>query len=151
MPFLVVFEQWETLENARRRCSSAVLRLSSLAPKNSSVLRRTIGDRAPNCLHSQRYSSSTRECIYPEETIHNKNEFLNLVPGTILYQVWGWVDFLNVFHQGCIYLKGSYNVAKKSIILCIWCNEICLCGLRFKKHIIFHIMYIIVSPLWPNF
>lgn len=65
---MVVFEQWETLENARRRCSSTVFRLSSLAPKNSSVLSRTIGDRAPNCLHSQRYSSSTRECIYPVET-----------------------------------------------------------------------------------
>ncbi len=25
----------------------------------------------------------------------------------------------------------------------------CLCGLRFKKHIIFHILYIIVAPLLP--
>ncbi len=32
-------------------------------------------------------------------------------------------------------LKGSYNVAKKNIILCIWCNAMCLHGLRFKKHI----------------
>ncbi len=30
-------------------------------------------------------------------------------------------------------LKGSYDVAKKNIILCIWCNAMCLCGLRFKK------------------
>uniref|UniRef100_A0A672TCS1 Solute carrier family 12 member 5-like n=1 Tax=Sinocyclocheilus grahami TaxID=75366 RepID=A0A672TCS1_SINGR len=37
-------------------------------------------------------------------------------------------------------LKGSYDVAKKNIILCIRCNEMCLCGLRFKKHIIFHII-----------
>uniref|UniRef100_A0A673GDK9 Tyrosine-protein kinase n=1 Tax=Sinocyclocheilus rhinocerous TaxID=307959 RepID=A0A673GDK9_9TELE len=49
------------------------------------------------------------------------------------------------------FLKGSYDVAKKNIILCIWCNEMCLCGLRFKKHIIFHILYIIVSPLCPAF
>uniref|UniRef100_A0A673JRS1 Hemoglobin subunit alpha-like n=1 Tax=Sinocyclocheilus rhinocerous TaxID=307959 RepID=A0A673JRS1_9TELE len=28
------------------------------------------------------------------------------------------------------YLKESYDAAKKNIILCIWCNEMCLCGLR---------------------
>uniref|UniRef100_A0A671SUF9 Peptidyl-prolyl cis-trans isomerase n=1 Tax=Sinocyclocheilus anshuiensis TaxID=1608454 RepID=A0A671SUF9_9TELE len=28
------------------------------------------------------------------------------------------------------HLKGSYDAAKKNIILCIWCNEMCLCGLR---------------------
>uniref|UniRef100_A0A672LK03 NCK-associated protein 5-like n=1 Tax=Sinocyclocheilus grahami TaxID=75366 RepID=A0A672LK03_SINGR len=27
-------------------------------------------------------------------------------------------------------LKGSYDAAKKNIILCIWCNEMCLCGLN---------------------
>ncbi len=27
----------------------------------------------------------------------------------------------------------------------------CLCGLRFKKHIIFHILYIIVAPLCAAF
>ncbi len=48
-------------------------------------------------------------------------------------------------------LKGSYDAAKKNIILCIWCNAICLCGLKFKKHIIFHILYIIVAPLSPAF
>ncbi len=30
-------------------------------------------------------------------------------------------------------LKGSYDVAKKNIIWCIWCNAMCLCGLRLKK------------------
>ncbi len=30
-------------------------------------------------------------------------------------------------------LKGSYDVAKKNIILCIWCNAMCLCGLRLKN------------------
>ncbi len=44
-------------------------------------------------------------------------------------------------------LKGSYVVAKKNIILCIWCNAMCLYGLKLKKHIIFHILYIIVAPL----
>ncbi len=48
-------------------------------------------------------------------------------------------------------LKGSYDVAKKNIILCIWCNVMCLCGLRLKKHIIFHILYIIVAPLCSAF
>ncbi len=38
-------------------------------------------------------------------------------------------------------LKGSCDVAKKNIILYIWCNAMCLCGLRLKKHIIFHILY----------
>ncbi len=50
-----------------------------------------------------------------------------------------------------IYLKESYDVAKENIILCIWCNAMCLCSLRFKKHIIFHILYIIVAPLIPAF
>ncbi len=30
-------------------------------------------------------------------------------------------------------LKGSYDVAKKNIILCIWCNAMCLRSLRFKN------------------
>uniref|UniRef100_A0A672P9S8 Chemokine interleukin-8-like domain-containing protein n=1 Tax=Sinocyclocheilus grahami TaxID=75366 RepID=A0A672P9S8_SINGR len=33
----------------------------------------------------------------------------------------------------CAHPRGSYDVAKKNIILCIWCNEMYLCGLRFKK------------------
>ncbi len=37
--------------------------------------------------------------------------------------------YKNVFH----YFKGSYDIAKKNIILCIWCNAMCLCGLRLKK------------------
>ncbi len=49
------------------------------------------------------------------------------------------------------FLKGSYDVAKKNIILCIWCNAMCLCGLWFKKHIIFHILYIIVASLCSTF
>ncbi len=32
-----------------------------------------------------------------------------------------------------IILKGSYDVAKKNIILCILFYAMCLCGLRFKK------------------
>ncbi len=36
------------------------------------------------------------------------------------------VSFKNV-------LKGSYDVAKNNIILCIWCNAMCLFGLRFKN------------------
>uniref|UniRef100_A0A672QA74 Deoxyguanosine kinase, mitochondrial-like n=1 Tax=Sinocyclocheilus grahami TaxID=75366 RepID=A0A672QA74_SINGR len=56
----------------------------------------------------------------------------------------------SVYSDRCFltHLKGSYDVAKKNSI---WCNEMCLCGLRFKKHIIFHILYIIVSPLCPAF
>ncbi len=33
----------------------------------------------------------------------------------------------------------------------IWCNAMCLHGLRFKEHIIFHILYIIVPPLCSAF
>ncbi len=47
-------------------------------------------------------------------------------------------------------LKGSYDIAKKNIILCIWCNAMCLCGLRLKKHIILHILYMIVAPPFWN-
>ncbi len=57
----------------------------------------------------------------------------------------------NIFMEHDLYLKGSYDVAKKNIILCIWCNAMCLCGLRLKKHIIFHILYIIVAPLCSAF
>uniref|UniRef100_A0A671RFT6 Janus kinase and microtubule-interacting protein 3-like n=1 Tax=Sinocyclocheilus anshuiensis TaxID=1608454 RepID=A0A671RFT6_9TELE len=31
------------------------------------------------------------------------------------------------------HLKGSYDAAKKNIILCIWCNEMWLCGLRERR------------------
>ncbi len=31
-------------------------------------------------------------------------------------------------------LKGLYDVAKKNIILCIWCNAMCLCGLKANSH-----------------
>ncbi len=48
-------------------------------------------------------------------------------------------------------LKGSYDVAKNNIILCIWCNAMCLCGLMFKNNIIFHMLHIIVAPLCPAF
>ncbi len=42
-----------------------------------------------------------------------------------------------------ILLKGSYDVAKKNII---WCNAMCIRGSRFKKHMICHILYIVVGP-----
>ncbi len=48
-------------------------------------------------------------------------------------------------------LKGSYDVSKNNIILCIWCNAMCLRGSRFKKHIIFHTLYITVAPLCSAF
>ncbi len=59
---------------------------------------------------------------------------------------------LNVFNN-CVrnMLKGPYDVAKKNIILCIWCNAMCLRGSRFKKYIIFHILYIIVAPVCSAF
>ncbi len=53
-----------------------------------------------------------------------------------------------VFHPPPV-LKGSYDAFLKIIILCIWCNRICWHALMFKKHIIFQILYIIVSPLCP--
>ncbi len=56
-------------------------------------------------------------------------------------QIFGWT----------IPLKGSYDVGKKNIILCVWCNAMCLRGSRFKKHIIFHILYIIVAHLCSTF
>ncbi len=46
-----------------------------------------------------------------------------------------------------IYLKWLYNAFLKIIIWCIWCNIICWHAFMFKKHIIFQILYIIVSPL----
>ncbi len=47
------------------------------------------------------------------------------------------------------FLKRSYDVVKNIISLCIWCNAMCFCGSRFKKHI-FHILYIIVAPPFWN-
>ncbi len=48
-------------------------------------------------------------------------------------------------------IESMYDVAKKNNILCIWCNAMYLCGLKLKKHIIFNILYIIVSPLCSTF
>ncbi len=48
-------------------------------------------------------------------------------------------------------LKGSFDVANNNIILCIWCNAMCLHGSKFKKNLIFHILYIIVAPLCSAF
>ncbi len=62
-----------------------------------------------------------------------------------------FIIFFNYFYFGINLLNMWYDVAKKSIIWCIWCNAMCLCGLRFKKHILFHILYIIVAPLCPAF
>ncbi len=45
------------------------------------------------------------------------------------------------------FLKGSYDVILKILILCIWCNRICWHALMFKNHIICQILYIIVVPL----
>lgn len=42
-------------------------------------------------------------------------------------------------------------MAKTNIIVCIWCNSVCLCGLRFKIHITFHISCINFAPLCPAF
>ncbi len=60
-------------------------------------------------------------------------------------------DFGFVLYCFELNLKGSYDVAKKDIILCIWCNAVCLRGSRFKEHIVFQILYIIVAPLCSAF
>ncbi len=47
-------------------------------------------------------------------------------------------------------LKGSYDVAKKNIILCIWCNAMCLCG---SKNTLFStyctlLLLLYAPPFW---
>ncbi len=44
-------------------------------------------------------------------------------------------------------LKGSYDVAKKNIILCIWCNAMCLCGLGIKKYYFPHTVHFCCSSM----
>ncbi len=39
----------------------------------------------------------------------------------------------------------------KRTLFCVFGVMQCVCGLRFKKHIHFHILYIIVAPLSPAF
>ncbi len=39
----------------------------------------------------------------------------------------------------------------KRTLFCVFGVMQCLCGLKFKKHIIFHILYIIVALLSPAF
>ncbi len=47
-------------------------------------------------------------------------------------------------------LKGSYDAAKNNN--CVMCKSVmCLRGSMFKKHIIFHILYVIVAPLCSAF
>ncbi len=48
-----------------------------------------------------------------------------------------------------MFLKGHMTLLKRTLLYL--CNVMCLCGLRFKKHIIFHILYIIVAPLCSVF
>ncbi len=57
---------------------------------------------------------------------------------------------LNILNLTAV-LKGSCDIAKKNIIMCIWCNAMCLWGLRLKKNIIFHKLYIIIAPLCSAF
>ncbi len=72
---------------------------------------------------------------------------------TLKFSVIHEVVYWQSIHEVSLHylLKGSYDVAKKNNILCIWCNAMCLCGLKLNKHIIFHILYIIVAPLCPAF
>ncbi len=45
------------------------------------------------------------------------------------------------------HLKRSYDVAKKNIIVCIWCNAMCLCGLRLKTHYFPHTVHYCCSSI----
>ncbi len=86
----------------------------------------------------------------------SEHPFLKLHGCSFCLWIHACLCFVNLCKMHCVltklqkYLKGSYYVAKKNIILCTWCNAMCLSGLRFKKHI-FHIPYIIVVPLCPTF
>ncbi len=62
-----------------------------------------------------------------------------------------WDRHWRLYKFTCYDLKGSYDVAKKNfVVYLVQCN-VFLRSLRFKKHIIFHIPYIIVAPLCPAF
>ncbi len=50
-----------------------------------------------------------------------------------------------------LHLKVSYDVAKNNIIWCIWCDAMCLCGLRFKKHFSTYctlLLLLYAPPFW---
>ncbi len=64
---------------------------------------------------------------------------------TNTYNKCAWPHFNRVLCESneflvSVILKGSYDVAKKNI-LGIWCNAMCLCGLRFKKHYFPHTVH----------
>ncbi len=61
-------------------------------------------------------------------------------------QITQWFTHQVLLGLYAVILKWSYDVAKNNNI---WCNAMCLCGLKLKKHIIFHIVYIIFAPLCP--
>ncbi len=51
-----------------------------------------------------------------------------------------------------VFLKGSYDVAKKNIILCIWCNAMCL-WFKVKKNTLFStyctlLLLLYALPFW---
>ncbi len=49
-------------------------------------------------------------------------------------------------------LKGSYDVAKRNIIWCIWCNAMRLCGLRIKNTLFSThytlLLFLYALPFW---
>ncbi len=76
---------------------------------------------------------------------------IRALTGPIISHYFQCFDIIKIYLPMLIYLlrnclKGSYEFAKKNISLCILCNAMCLCGLKFKIIIIFHILYIIVAP-----
>ncbi len=78
---------------------------------------------------------------------------------TVLFEALHWVLIVKVWvciisnsnmakDKGIKMLKRGHMTLLKITLFCVMQ---CLCGLRFKKHIIFHIRYIIVAPLCPAF
>ncbi len=70
------------------------------------------------------------------------------------------IRYFSRYISSCLFkikhLNGSYDVAKKKIIFLLMYNNVfglmqCVVRFKVKKHIIFHILYIIIDPLCSTF
>ncbi len=74
------------------------------------------------------HSYIVNRCVCARDRLRTPKCFY-VIGGRQIYNI-QWVK-LSV--RAWVDIKGSYDIAKRNIILCIWCNAMCLCSLRFKN------------------
>uniref|UniRef100_A0A672T3D3 tRNA-splicing endonuclease subunit Sen15 domain-containing protein n=1 Tax=Sinocyclocheilus grahami TaxID=75366 RepID=A0A672T3D3_SINGR len=77
-------------------------------------------------LEGREKEGETVQMVYPlpsHRSIKHRDFYLLSIKYTVLY-FWGFfLSHFQILFFIQLVLKGSYDAAKKNIILCIWCNE----------------------------